>query len=65
MHADPSFETFYWHTKPYVIAIAGISGTVSTWFVVIFHIHFFRRIKSEFKVKQQLCFMKIVIASLN
>uniref|UniRef100_A0A0R3S5N6 G_PROTEIN_RECEP_F1_2 domain-containing protein n=1 Tax=Elaeophora elaphi TaxID=1147741 RepID=A0A0R3S5N6_9BILA len=35
VHADPSFETFYWYTKPYVIAIASISGTVSTWMTLV------------------------------
>ncbi|KAL3981737.1 7 transmembrane receptor (rhodopsin family) protein [Acanthocheilonema viteae] len=35
LNADPSFETFYWYTKPFVITIASISGTVSTWMTLV------------------------------
>ncbi|KAK6109944.1 7 transmembrane receptor (rhodopsin family) protein [Brugia pahangi] len=35
VHADPAFETFYWYTKPYVITMASISGTVSTWMTLV------------------------------
>ncbi|EFO15349.1 hypothetical protein LOAG_13161 [Loa loa] len=35
VHADPAFETFYWYTKPYVIAMASISGTISTWMTLV------------------------------
>ncbi|OZC08153.1 hypothetical protein X798_04846 [Onchocerca flexuosa] len=34
-HADPAFESFYWYTKPYVIAAASISGTLSTWMTLV------------------------------
>ncbi|VDP12563.1 unnamed protein product [Onchocerca flexuosa] len=32
---DPAFESFYWYTKPYVIAAASISGTLSTWMTLV------------------------------
>ncbi|VIO86200.1 Uncharacterized protein BM_BM3355 [Brugia malayi] len=35
VHANPAFETFYWYTKPYVITMASISGTVSTWMTLV------------------------------
>ncbi|VDK68674.1 unnamed protein product [Onchocerca ochengi] len=35
VHADPAFESFYWYTKPYVIAAASISGTLSTWMTLV------------------------------
>uniref|UniRef100_A0A915PN59 G-protein coupled receptors family 1 profile domain-containing protein n=1 Tax=Setaria digitata TaxID=48799 RepID=A0A915PN59_9BILA len=35
VYADASFESFYWYTKPYVIAMASVSGTVSTWMTLV------------------------------
>lgn len=28
---EPSFEAFYWNTRPFIITIANICGTISTW----------------------------------
>lgn len=28
-----SFEKIYWNTKPFIITIANISGTLSTWYI--------------------------------
>ncbi|VDN06188.1 unnamed protein product [Thelazia callipaeda] len=35
MQPDASFEQFYWHSKPYVITVASMSGTISTWMTLV------------------------------
>ena len=29
--AEPDFEGVYWNTRPFMITVANISGTISTW----------------------------------
>ena len=33
LEAIPDFEALYWNTRPFMITVANISGTISTWFV--------------------------------
>lgn len=34
VQAIPDFEGLYWNSRPFMITVANISGTISTWFVL-------------------------------